>query len=295
MARDYESYMERAKALLAAGFPNKARRKEANEFASRAYEAVRDEMFRALCLVPHEERDEAWEAMSDACVFQLSQWRPKHAALLVDRFPEQVAKIQEASSLRGSIAAAPEAEKAPLLPKSEAQLAWKAEVMTCQICGRGICAKGGRIAHHGYERSGYGWQTASCGGAKELPLEADRKVLGKHIAFLVWAFWSVEGEIAKVEAGGPVVMEWRRVGERSIASRAFRDEADYEAWLASPESETFKRGRRMIPAFSAIWTICLNNLQQRRAEILATLGVQAPRFTNWKQTHTRVGKKWVAL
>jgi hypothetical protein len=48
---------------------------------------------------------------------------------------------------------------------------------TCQICGRSIKAKTGVIAHHGYKRpSGYGFQTASCLGARYLPYEvsADR-------------------------------------------------------------------------------------------------------------------------
>jgi hypothetical protein len=41
----------------------------------------------------------------------------------------------------------------------------------CQICGRLIQAKNGRIAHHGYQRPGHGWQTASCPGAKYRPYE----------------------------------------------------------------------------------------------------------------------------
>jgi hypothetical protein len=42
---------------------------------------------------------------------------------------------------------------------------------TCQICGRQIKANTGTIAHHGYQRPGGGWQTASCMGAKYLPYE----------------------------------------------------------------------------------------------------------------------------
>lgn len=44
-------------------------------------------------------------------------------------------------------------------------------VTTCQICGREIKAKRGRIAHHGYKRPHIGWQTASCLGARGLPYE----------------------------------------------------------------------------------------------------------------------------
>lgn len=56
--------------------------------------------------------------------------------------------------------------------------------MTCQCCGRRILANTGVIAHHGYERPGEGWQTASCMGARELPYEADRTVLGRLITIL---------------------------------------------------------------------------------------------------------------
>ena len=42
---------------------------------------------------------------------------------------------------------------------------------TCQICGRPIQANMGVIAHHGYQRPGGGWQSASCSGARGLPYE----------------------------------------------------------------------------------------------------------------------------
>ena len=42
---------------------------------------------------------------------------------------------------------------------------------TCQICARPIEAGTGVIAHHGYQRPGGGWQTASCMGARHRPYE----------------------------------------------------------------------------------------------------------------------------
>lgn len=56
------------------------------------------------------------------------------------------------------------------------------ERMTCQICGRKILAKNGKIAHHGYQRPGDGEQTQSCGGARHLPLEVSNLVLADHVA-----------------------------------------------------------------------------------------------------------------
>jgi hypothetical protein len=58
------------------------------------------------------------------------------------------------------------------------------ERMHCQCCGRAILAKLGTIAHHGYQRPDYGWQTASCMGAKELPFAVDRSALGRMIVAL---------------------------------------------------------------------------------------------------------------
>lgn len=46
-----------------------------------------------------------------------------------------------------------------------------AAVTTCQVCARPIKAKTGVIAHHGYQRPGGGWQTASCFGARYRPFE----------------------------------------------------------------------------------------------------------------------------
>lgn len=56
--------------------------------------------------------------------------------------------------------------------------------MTCQCCGRKYLAKVGTVAHHGYQRPGDGWQTASCGGAKYLPFEVSRVRLGEVIVSL---------------------------------------------------------------------------------------------------------------
>jgi hypothetical protein len=55
---------------------------------------------------------------------------------------------------------------------------------TCQICGRAIKASKGTIAHHGYQRPGHGWQTASCFGAKWRPYEVASDALPPAIASL---------------------------------------------------------------------------------------------------------------
>lgn len=44
-------------------------------------------------------------------------------------------------------------------------------VRTCPCCFRQIAVVNGTMAHHGYERPGYGYQTASCPGIRFRPLE----------------------------------------------------------------------------------------------------------------------------
>lgn len=44
-------------------------------------------------------------------------------------------------------------------------------VKTCPCCQRAIAVGGGTMVHHGYERTGNGWQTQSCPGIRFPPLE----------------------------------------------------------------------------------------------------------------------------
>lgn len=76
---------------------------------------------------------------------------------------------------------------------------------TCQICGGNYGTKMGNIAHHGYRRPG-GWQTASCEGAKHLPYEKSRDVLGDHIKGLhqSHAFHSEKVEHHQKDHGEPI-------------------------------------------------------------------------------------------
>lgn len=75
-------------------------------------------------------------------------------------------------------AAAKSAKKAAQAKrKARKTAARESDTKTCQICGRGIKALAGAIAHHGYQRPGIGWQTASCFGAQCAPFEVSRVTL----------------------------------------------------------------------------------------------------------------------
>jgi hypothetical protein len=45
------------------------------------------------------------------------------------------------------------------------------DVKTCSCCFRSIAVRNGKMVHHGFERPGYGYQTASCWGVNFPPLE----------------------------------------------------------------------------------------------------------------------------
>jgi hypothetical protein len=76
----------------------------------------------------------------------------------------------------------------------------QASAMTCQCCGRQIFAQRGKIAHHGYERPGYGWQTASCMGALYAPFEVFRDRLADLIVSLNHALDDAKGTLRAIKA-----------------------------------------------------------------------------------------------
>lgn len=50
-------------------------------------------------------------------------------------------------------------------------------IRTCPCCFRAIAVRSGCMAHHGYDRPGNGWQTASCPGIRFKPLERSKEGL----------------------------------------------------------------------------------------------------------------------
>jgi hypothetical protein len=54
----------------------------------------------------------------------------------------------------------------------------------CQVCGSPVLSNTGVIAHHGYRRPGWGWQTASCAGARFVRYEESCDRLKEVVAGL---------------------------------------------------------------------------------------------------------------
>lgn len=87
------------------------------------------------------------------------------------RFTTITLNGENAPELNGDVAIPPRNESAPASVEVETEVELEPEHTTCQICARPIKAKTGKIAHHGYQRPGNGWQTSSCRGARHLPYE----------------------------------------------------------------------------------------------------------------------------
>lgn len=86
---------------------------------------------------------------------------------------------------------------------------------TCQVCANRIGTKAGVVAHHGYRRPGDGQQTSSCEGARHLPFEISRDVLGDHIEGLKRAHEHHKKSEKELGSTNPPIykMEKRRFGE----------------------------------------------------------------------------------
>lgn len=66
-------------------------------------------------------------------------------------------------------------------------------VKTCPCCFRQIAVTDGTMAHHGYQRPGHGWQTASCPGIRFKPLEVSDEGL-------VWLVGATEKRLSDLRS-----------------------------------------------------------------------------------------------
>jgi len=175
--------VNKAEAALAAGFTSEAGRKEIlTYYVSRAFDDVLSNAANVTGV---------WDVPT------IANWRPKHSILFAG-CPESVALANQLVDLRNRIKAATLVAK----PKSKAaaQLEARAAVAKiCQICGRPILAERGNIAHHGYQRPGEGWQTASCFGAMHLSFEVSRDHLGQYIEMITKQLADLRVRLAGIE------------------------------------------------------------------------------------------------
>lgn len=83
----------------------------------------------------------------------------------------------------------------------------------CQICGQSYGTKAGVVAHHGYQRPGWGFHTKGCYGGRRQPYEESRNAIPHYIYLLEVDAERLETKIDELSApgyAGPVVARMGR-------------------------------------------------------------------------------------
>ena len=181
-----------------------------------------------------------------------------------------------------------------------AQAAKLAKAMTCQCCARPIFAETGRIAHHGDQRPGGGWQTASCGGALELPFEVSRDRLGDLIDSLkTWKAGAVEALAKVVAEKKSIAIEITdytakrdpRTGHRpTISVEVTRKTFDAQA---KAHAKNF-HSNGIHYDFDRVKENEVSRREREIANVETEIKHQQARFDGWKKTHDwdADAKKW---
>lgn len=176
----------------------------------------------------------------------------------------------------------------------------EAKAMTCQCCAGRILAETGLIAHHGYQRPGTGWQTASCYGARELPFEVSRDALASYIKAISDRIETTTLQRARIESEqAAIIWSYRERGTKySILG--------YEETTVQVTRETFAEAHALYvekrayapspePTFDSLKKAKLAKLDGELTQLRRHLAEQQARFNGWTQTHKRDGDRWVAL
>jgi hypothetical protein len=321
MARNYDDCMALARASLAKGFHTKQAQKDAAFFVAAAFDRVREEFSN----IGHAERGavhwydmpQAWRDLHNAMPYTPAHWSAKRAKLFA-AYPEIVKRGDECAALRVAIMAAPVVKAPPT--RTAKQQADDARRRTCQICARPIYAEVGVIAHHGYERPGMGWQTASCPGARELPFEVSRDALVAHIARQrAWLAGLIKGRNQVVRDFGPVARDFtrevqprQRFGRQEYTEHCVTFTLETLAaavYFAAPAFTKWgctisENNLSIYPEFrepGALYTACLTEELKRRAvEIKNTqeyIDYQQKRADAWValERWNDASKKWEAI
>lgn len=174
-----------------------------------------------------------------------------------------------------------------------------AKAMTCQICARGILAELGAIAHHGYERPGDGYQTASCPGAKELPFEVSRERLGEHIVHQKDRLANSRAFLARVIAeDGDLAWTYE---DRTACTKRWHQGVDKMVFVNRANwVEEFAAAKAVGSTSTATYdSVKAGTIARTEADIKSTadnITFQQARYDGWKgPTHRREGDAWVTL
>lgn len=172
--------------------------------------------------------------------------------------------------------------------------------MTCQCCARKHLANKGVIAHHGFERPGSGWQTASCYGARHLPFEVDRAVLGMMITALR------NRKAVMIETRGKAEREeidfLLYYSDYSVKANAYGKRPEVTVKVTRATWDTMKTEhadgfRRSIHHhdFDSVKTADLADRDHSIERITRDINECQRRYDGWKQTHVwnNINETWI--
>lgn len=189
--------------------------------------------------------------------------------------------------------------------KTAKQLAKEATQMTCQCCGRKIFAETGVIAHHGYERPGTGWQTASCFGARELPFEVSRDALGLMIKRLIVQRQRKDERLnALQDETIPVVFTWTVRKPDPRGDRFPRVDEKHSREVTRATFEDLRFGEladvmtiRSVNSFDQIKDVAIRDTRAELRSLMEYITECEKRYARWQQTHRwdLTAKVWLAV
>lgn len=171
--------------------------------------------------------------------------------------------------------------------------------MTCQCCGRKHLANTGTIAHHGYQRPGGGWQTASCMGAKHLPFEVSRDRLATLIASL--KDWEARAIKARAAVKAEKVSIRLTFTDYSVKRDAYGKRPNKSVDVTRETFETIKAKNNSDFVshswydFDRIKEAELNYRAREIKNVRAEIKAQQERYDGWKATGVtfdKAAKEW---
>jgi len=309
----YNRRMTTARGLLAKGFTAKSHRKDAMDYCNRAFEdamdLIGDKLIAARDAKTMDDQSKEWRDLYWGRP-QAHVWNEQKAAPFRKHFPDLVKLADDAAALRQQCKDADIVAKAP--SKRQQQLAVEdAKRMTCQICGRPILAETGRIAHHGYQRPGTGWQTESCAGALELPYEVSRDVILKLIPTAIEREKNQAAFIKRLRNEETPIIATFEIGERWNSTRqtklvTFNRETFPYAYYFAPNA--FQSGRvnddgtvydydkrKAVPAFDYFLDKAVGWAETELRQMKDWRKYLEKRRDAWKITHKWTEGGWVKI
>jgi hypothetical protein len=148
------------------------------------------------------------------------------------------------------------------------------EKKICQVCGRPIKAGKGFIAHHGYKRPGWGWQTASCEGALYLPFEESCDRLREVIEMVAAYLARQEAEQQDFLTNAPeTLIAYEKIG-------SYRDEVKKE--YTKPADFDPKRYYSRMYTYEAAYADRKSKYIMTIRAVKSDLEVMRQRLAGWK-------------